>query len=178
MRKVSKEEVYTFLSKVENKAINSITEKFREQMNEAIKEYLKNNADLAVAFAALKINRDNLNAELRRFKTFIAPHHGIDTGRWELSEYELKIDDLVDYFTSHKITNSIKITELKKKFEEEKKALAYNYNVVRNVCKEKRDGNSAVRYLADLGFDVSYFDSAKVSIDTSKLFPCGEHGIK
>ena len=175
---LSKNTVYEFLSKVQQKAIDTIDEKYKVLTEKAIDEYLglpENVAlttaidDLQAALDLAKQKTKNLNVLANR--NLSCTHYDV-RGELFYGWYALKVESIRD---------------IKSKRDNEIQPLKIEYSKIRAVCQKKKTGEKGMEFLKSIGFDVSWLEKhqpeitqkpAPGKINTKILFPCKEKGLK
>lgn len=167
MATVSKNRVEEFVMKVAAKAQKAINEKYQPLYDEAAKEYWEENPELNSAVTVL----ENSHIAIGDARKVIS---SMTTYRWWSS------DNKYENIRSH-VLNEVemvaggKLTDVAIQWEEERHATAKEYDKIRVLVRNARNGEVAKSLVQGLGFDVSSLDEKEeLDIDTSVLFPCGE----
>jgi hypothetical protein len=190
---IYKENVYYFINKVKEKAVNAVRAKHNEKIKEAIEEYFAQNENQNFVIdkftdAMSSLSKIYLDFKKLAVETFGTSPYSFDSfGQfltWENGSPAPA--DIKLYLQSALINgnNNLKASSyfsiFTKARSEEIKETENAYSQVMSLCQAAPTGNKGVEILKSLGFDVAYFDKIeksedkKTEVNTEKLFPCGE----
>lgn len=181
---IKKRACLEFVYKVENKAIQSVRDKYNKKIEEEKRRildeggYLKKLRKVQKDFNKLFDEFSNLALEMKDNKEVNYSIGNYDTFEHETNCFTSK--QLIEK-TIYKCDFSGGSVELiRNNRDKEIAAVKDNYNKVRIVCERKSNGAQAAEYLKGLGFDISSLEkdeskALSVKIDKSKLFVCGEN---
>lgn len=173
----TKQDVYTFLDRVKAKAMKAITDKYTEDFDAAVTAYLQlpDNYRLATTIAKLQDVLDSADDYISEIdQEYCDGFYGAKKVSFDVRQYLFAIG-----WRPH--ISVPELVELDKQFDANKSRVAAEYEKIRKICSQKRDGDKAKEYLRTIGFDVTWLDqreapAASASVDTSILFPCKETG--
>lgn len=178
----TKTDVKTFINKVEYKAGKSVDDKYQESVKAEIAKILESDQILKTNIASAQKQIKELLKTCGSIKATIASLGNISGNGWDTGLHTL-MNDLGRSNYKNMVYESFKniepstLVSLRKEYLEEKKSVKDAYRTLTyNV--DHMTPAKAVKYLASTGFDISWFAEDKEviakSIDTSKLFVCGE----
>lgn len=181
---LKKTDVYTYIEKVQRKAINSVQEKYDLELEKAISIEMnkKENQALKQAIIDLEKNikdgskaRNIIKKNVPKFDKWNSIFNETDCLRscfWDLNNFPNGFDEIKNVHVEY-------IEKLKRVNEE--------YAKIMRVCRNKKTGDQGKTALIALGFDVTWLNNlssfpvvineTEFKIDKSLVFPCGETGL-
>lgn len=177
---LSKNDVYSFVEKVQRKAISAINEKHEILIDKAIDDYLNGPENDVLKQAINDMDKYSKKAETAQdiMKKFTGSNY-----HW-VSETNMK----AAIFKGWRTSPSELVNKAKSEKEFELTNTEKQYALVMRICKNKKTGEQAKTALIALGFDVAYLDKlstlpvvvnqTEITVDKSLLFPCGSNGVE
>ena len=178
--RVTKDAVYKFVRKVEEKAVKAIRDEYQQKYDDAVEEWFYNDNKGEIIQKLIDLN--NLIYKGKAMFEEINNVNGSEVkGRWRNKEWEN--ENLT--FTKSQLFDAYalptcKAKQLHEEWKTRENEVTAEYRKLRALCEGARDGNTAMNLLKSLGFDVSYILQYKPDspVDTSKLFVCNEKGAE
>lgn len=178
----TKADVKTFINKVEYKAGKSVDDKYQENVKLGIEKILESDQVLRINIASAQKQIKELLKTCNSIKTAVSSLGNVSGATWDIGLHTL-LNDLGKSNYNNMVHEAFKnvepstLTSLRKEYLEEKKSVKDAYRTLTyNV--DHMTPAKAVKYLASTGFDITWFGEDKEvitkSIDTTKLFVCGE----
>lgn len=171
-----KSELLNFIDRVEQKAINSVEDRFNKQIEskkaEKLEVYTDKINQLQDVFNRFSTNLTLLLTDMREdTEVLYNGSYDIDYGKRYLSNLKSSIVNNCSF--------QGEVQKLKDAKNKEIKEVKANYHKVRVVSKSMSSAKKIAEYLKGLGFDLSSLEedemkSLVADIDKSKLFVCGE----
>lgn len=178
-----KKDLLLFLDKVEHKAIKSVNDNFKKQIDEAkntvlfekkyterIKNIQKKTNDLFAEAQELMLDlREDIDVKYDYYYDVV---HSL--------QYWNGKSNIYDLILSKSLFNDKSVELLKQARDNEIEEVKANYLKVRVVCERLLNGAKVSEYLEGLGFDISSLKDIEnkaliPQIDKTKLFVCGEN---
>lgn len=177
---IKKKECIEFLGKVEEKALNSVKEKYRKLIDveeeKLLLPYVKEISELQVMTNALHEKASSLYEKLQENKN-------IALDDWCNLAYEIR-----NFIGTNAISNIITgcskfsdgpVQKLKAEKDKELAKVRAEYEKVAMILQSKANGTKAAECLKEIGFDISSLEDAEnnkliPTVDKKCLFVCGE----
>lgn len=183
--RMKKKDVMEFLDKVENKAVFAVKEKYYELIQNE-KTQIAEESGLLAHISKLQKKINEIHRMQCDFMTKISEENesiSYIVGNWNSLESHIDKwcgkEEVKRRILGNCPIQNNEIVRLKNVRDKEIEEVRKNYQIVKAVCKEKRNGVLAGEYLTSLGFDLSSLEKIKneviEKVDTSKLFVCGEN---
>lgn len=177
-----KKDVYSFIDKVQEKAINALKEKYAKELENAIEKTLNEPQNALLKEAINSIEKHLIKAvEANRVIKKYAPRCSSYA-----SERNVK-KDLFCCDTWYIPTEFEAIKTVHAEREESFRRTREEYSKIKLLVQRKRTAEQGKEVLISLGFDVTYLDnlsnlpvvvnSNEIKVDKSLLFPCKETGV-
>lgn|GEM_PF-1539401 len=181
---MKKKALLEFLTKVENKAIHSVKEKFGAIIDEDKANVLNETG----YHERLKKIQHRFNSVYEEYEKLVLEMQENKDTSYTLGTYN-SFESEVSKFTGKEIEEKVAnrctfdggiVQTIRNNMEKELEAVRANYLKVRAVCEGLPNGTKVAEYLTETGFDLSSLEKLEVkmlipTIDKSKLFVCGEN---
>lgn len=176
---MKKKDLMEFITKVENKAVNSVSDKWKKiieaNKDEICKSYLEKLSKIQDRLNKCFKDMDNILADMTEDKEIeYSGNYYFNRGKQDLN------DIIKDTKNSCKFRGEIK--KIVQKRDKEIAEVKANYSKLYESCNVLSSAKEVAKVLEDLGFDISVLkdkdarEKALVAqIDKSKLFVCGEN---
>jgi hypothetical protein len=177
---ITKTSIYEFIKKCRAKAQASVRIKYEKLVEESTKEYLEQEG--AVFAKQLTIIESALETHNEAVKTLVAMLKDESAwckhSNWSDLPREARIQSArLDIFGGFTPIGT-RLEHVRDEWKAEESRVSESYAALQKYA-ERHSPSKTIKYLADLGFDLAWFDKPKPpepTMDTSALFVCGEKG--
>lgn len=172
-----KKDLLEFITRVENKAVRSVEDRYQKLAMEKKKEVTSKFEEKIVIlqnnFNGFSSNLSNLLADMKEDQEVAYYGNGyIHRALKTLSDIKGGIESACNY--------NGQVQKIYDEMHKEINAVKDNYNKVYIIAKNMNSAKDIAKYLKELGFDISSLEEDNITalvadIDKSKLFVCGEN---
>lgn len=179
---LTKKEVTNWVYRVRDKAFRSLQDAYEKAVKEEEDRIFKESgaADIIKNLEASmrEMNREhekliNLMRDSQEMSYETASCYGLSYYLDKIDPVDRRVRNAINY-------DSKKLTQLKKKYEDDERKVGANYAAVLSELKLKSSVKRCMEYLKELGFDVSSLEKLEhtevaVQLDKRYLFVCGDN---
>lgn len=179
---LTKKEVTNWVYRVRDKAFRSLQDAYEKAVKEEEDRIFKESGlpEIIQEMDKLLLEVNRKNNEMSKILKNSGYMSYTEAAYYGLTYYLNKIDNIEHVVRNHIDFESRKLTQLKNRYEDDKRNVEANYAAVLAELKLKSNVKRCMEYLKELGFDVSSLEKLEhtevaVQLDRRYLFVCGDN---